>query len=93
MDTDQDAIKINEKESWKASRWYHSLSGTQTINNLWKSKLEPGVVFRPMSKSLGAEVQRNKQQTLFGAQGEQRAAVEPPFEAGEAVVHRGHGVQ
>lgn len=44
-------------------------AGTQTTNSLWESKQNPGVVYRPRSTKLGAEVQKDKHQTLFGAQG------------------------
>ena len=52
------------------------------------------MVYRPWSTSQGAEVQRDKQHTLFGAQGEKPCAgVLVSHEAGETPVDPGPAAQ
>ena len=59
-----------------------------------RQQQDPGVVHRSWSTKLGAEVQRDKQQTLFGAQGEKQCAgVEASDEAEETPVHPGREAQ
>lgn len=67
-----DTIKMDEKEY---SRLHDGTRAqTQAISHLWKNKQEPGVVYRPLSTSLGADAQKDKQRMLLGAQGEKQCA-------------------